>query len=142
MYNRLVEFAETNEIFYLRQFGFRKNHSTSHALIHLLNKISSAIDRRETTVGIFLDLSKAFDTLNHEILFTKLSWNTMVSVNVALQLINSYFSNRYQFVQFNQACSSMQTMKCGVPQGSILGHTLHKRSPKCFTTKNRASALC
>lgn len=72
MYNRLVDFAETNEIFYLRQFGFRKNHSTSHALIHLLNKISSAIDRHETTVGIFLDLSKAFDTLNHEILFSKL----------------------------------------------------------------------
>ena len=57
MYNRLVEFAATNEIFYLRQFGFRKNHSTSHALIHLLNKISSAIDQHQTTVGIFLDLS-------------------------------------------------------------------------------------
>ena len=51
MYNRLVEFAETNEVFYLRQFGFRKNHSTTHALIHLLNKISSAIDQHETTVG-------------------------------------------------------------------------------------------
>ena len=63
MYNRLVEFAETNEIFYLRQFGFRKNHSTSRALIHLLNKISSAIDQHETTVGIFLDLCKAFDTI-------------------------------------------------------------------------------
>ena len=79
MYNRLLEFAEKYDIFYLRQFGFRKNHSTSHALIHLLNKISSAIDQHETTVGIFLDLSKAFDTLDHEILFTKL-WNTMVSV--------------------------------------------------------------
>ena len=63
MYNRLVEFVETNEIFYLRQFGFRKNHSTSRALIHLLNKISSAIDQHETTVGIFLDLCKAFDTI-------------------------------------------------------------------------------
>ena len=57
MYNRLVESVEMNEIFYLRQFGFRKNHSTSHALIHLLYKISSAIDQREATVGIFLDLS-------------------------------------------------------------------------------------
>ena len=53
MYNRLVEFAETNEILYLREFGIRKNHSTSHALIHLLNKISSAIDQDESTVGIF-----------------------------------------------------------------------------------------
>ena len=61
MYNCLGEFVEINEIFYLCQFGFRENHSTSHTLIHLLNKISSAIDQRETTVGIFLDLSKAFE---------------------------------------------------------------------------------
>ena len=60
MYNCLGEFVEINEIFYLCQLGFRENHSTSHTLIHLLNKISSAIDQRETTVGIFLDLSKAF----------------------------------------------------------------------------------
>ena len=119
MYNRLVEFAETNEIFYLRQFGFRKDHSTSHALIHLLNKISSAIDQHETTVGIFLDLSKALDTIDHEILFTKLEHCGIH--DVALQWIKSYFSYRYQFVQFNQSCSLMQTIKCGVPQGSILG---------------------
>ena len=76
MYNRLVEFVEMNEIFYLRQFGFRKSHSTSHALIiiHLLNKLSSVIDERETTVGIFLDLSKAFDTIDHDILFTRTLW--------------------------------------------------------------------
>ena len=117
MYNRLVEFAETNEVFYLRQFGFRKNHSTSHALIHLLNKISSAIDQHETTVGIFLDLSKAFDTINHDILLTKLEHYGIR--DMALQWIKSYFSYRYQFVQFNQ--TPMQTIKCGVPQGSILG---------------------
>ena len=111
-----------NEIFYLRQFGFRKNHSTSHALIHLLNKISSAIDQRETTVGIigiFLDLSKAFDTIDLDILFTKLEYYGIR--DAALQWIKSYFSYRYQFVQFNQTCSPMQTIKCGVPQGSILG---------------------
>ena len=79
MYNRLVEFVEINEIFYLRQFGFRKMHLTSHAQIHLLNKISSAIDQREIIVGIsVLDLSKAFDTIDDDILFT--NWNTMVSV--------------------------------------------------------------
>ena len=72
MYNRLVEFAETYEILFCCQFGFRKNHSTSLSLIHLINKISSAIDKRESTVGVFLDLSKAFDTLDHQILFTKL----------------------------------------------------------------------
>ena len=72
MYNRLLEFAETNQISFFRQFCVRKNYSSSHAFIHLLNKISSAIDQHETTIGIFLDLSKAFDTIDHEILFTKL----------------------------------------------------------------------
>ena len=119
MYNRMIEFAEQYNILYRCQFGFRKNYSTSHALIHLINRISSAIDQRETTVGVFLDLSKAFDTLDHQILFTKLEHYGIR--DVALQWIKSYFSCRQQFVQINQTCSSMQTIKCGVPQGSILG---------------------
>ena len=72
VYNRLAEFAEEHDILYRCQFGFRKNHSTSPALIHLVNKIASAIDQHETTVGVFLDLSKAFDILDHQILFAKL----------------------------------------------------------------------
>ena len=72
IYNRLVEFADKHDILYRCQFGFRKNYSTSHALIYLVNKIASAIDQHETTVGIFLDLSKEFDTLNHQILFPTL----------------------------------------------------------------------
>jgi len=88
-------------------------------LIHLLNKISSAIDQNETTVGIFLDLCKAFDTIDHDILFTKPDLYGIR--DAALQWIKSYFSNRFQFVQFNQTCSPMQTIKCSVPQGSIQG---------------------
>ena len=119
MYNRITEFVEQHNILYRCQFGFRKNYSTSHALIHLINKISSAIDQRETTVGVFLDLSKAFDTLDHQILFTKLEHYGIR--DVALQWIKSYFSCRRQFVQINQTYSPTQTIKCGVPQGSILG---------------------
>ena len=119
MYNRITEFAEQYNILYRYQFGFRKNYSTSHALIHLINRISSAIDQRETTVGVFLHLSKAFDTLDHQILFTKLEHYGIRGV--VLQWIKSYFSCRRQFVQINQTCSSTQTIKCGVPQGSILG---------------------
>ena len=115
----MIEFAEQYNILHRCQFGFRKNYSTSHVLIHLINRISSAIDPRETTVGVFLDLSKAFDTLDHQILFTKLEHYGIR--DVALQWIKSYFSCRQQFVQVNQTCSSMQTFKCGVPQGSILG---------------------
>ena len=92
IYNRLVEFAEKHDILYRCQFGFRKNHSTSHALIHLVNKIASAIDQHETKVGVFLDLSKAFDTLNHQILFAKLEHYGIR--DVALQWFKSYFSCR------------------------------------------------
>ena len=71
---------------------------------------------------MFLDLSKAFDTLNHEILFAKLEHYGIRGI--ALQWINSYFSDRKQFDQFNETISSKQTTRCGVPQGSILGPLL------------------
>ena len=119
MYKRLITFVEQYEILYCYQFGFRKNHSTSMALIHLVNKITSAIDRKETTAGVFLDLSKAFDTIDHDILFDKLEHYGISGI--ALTWIKSYFFERKQFVEFNQTCSSEQTIKCGVPQGSILG---------------------
>ena len=101
------------------QYGFRKNHSTSLALVDLYDKISSAIDRKETSVGIFLDLSKAFDTVNHNILFDKLEHYGIRGL--PLQWIKSYLSNRLQFVQFNDHCSTPKSITCGVPQGSILG---------------------
>jgi hypothetical protein len=70
-------------------------------------------------MGIFLDLSKAFDTVDHEILFDKLYFYCIRGI--ALDWVKSYFHNRKQFVQFNKSCSSPQTLVCGVPQGSILG---------------------
>ena len=93
----------------------------SVASIHHINKISSAIDRLETTARVFLDLSKAFDTIDHQILFGKLERYGIRGL--ALDWIKSFFSCRQQFVQFNSTCSSKQTIKCGVPQlqGSILG---------------------
>ena len=122
MHNRLIEFIERFEILHHNQFGFRKNHSTSLALAHLTNKIASAIDREELTAGVFLDLSKAFDTLDHEILFNKLERYGIYGM--ALLWIKSYLSNRKQFVQFRKTCSDEQVIKCGVPQGSVLGPLL------------------
>ena len=113
MYNRLTEFAETWNIVLLPRFGFRKNHSASFALIHLINKISSPIDRHEIPAGVFLDLSKAFDTFDHEILFAKLEHYGIC--DVALKWTKS------NLVQFNEVCSTTQIIKCRVPQGSILG---------------------
>ena len=104
---------------YCCQFGFRKNHSTALSLINLVNKIAESIDRNEVTIGVFLDLSKAFDTPNHEILLDKLEHYGIRGV--ALEWVKSYLSERLQFVQFNQTSLSKCQIHCEVPQGSILG---------------------
>ena len=119
VYNRLNNYLSKLEILCDNQFGFRKNHSTSLALIDLYEKISLALDRNEHAVGVFLDLSKAFDTVDHNILLDKLEHYGIRGV--ALDWVRSYLSNRLQFVQFNSQCSSPQTICCGVPQGFLLG---------------------
>ena len=101
------------------QFGFRKNHSTTLALIYLREKISSAIDRGELAVAVFLDLSKAFDTVNHSTLFDKAEHYGICGL--ALKWIKSYFFNRLQFVEYNGYVFTRANIMCGVPQGSILG---------------------
>jgi hypothetical protein len=103
MPSRLFEFAERFEILCYNQFGFSKNHSTILALIHLINKISSSIDHREITAGVFLDLSKAFDTINHDILY--LNFEHYGIRGVALEWIKSYIKNRTQFTQYNNVFS-------------------------------------
>ena len=72
MYKRLISYIEKQNILSKHQYGFRKDRSTEHAIIELTDKISKAIDEGKYTIGIFLDLSKAFDTVNHEILLKKL----------------------------------------------------------------------
>ena len=88
-------------------------------LIELFDKVSSAIDQKQFTVGVLLDLSKAFDTVNHSILFDKLECYGIRGL--ALDWIKSNFSSRPQFAQFNEYCFSPQRIRSGVPQGSILG---------------------
>ena len=85
----------------------------------LHDKIIDAIDRKEISVGIFLDLSKSFDTVNHEIRFDKLEYYGIRGL--PLWRIKNYFSNRFQFVQYNDFYSSYKKVCCGIPQGSILG---------------------
>jgi len=72
MFNRLISYLERNSILYNYQFGFRKNHSTSLALIDVVDNIYQNLDASLTVAGIYLDLTKAFDTVNHDILLYKL----------------------------------------------------------------------
>ena len=104
------------------QFGFRSKHSTSHALILLTEKIRKSIDQGLFTCGIFLDLWKAFDTVDHSILLDKLS-NYGIR-GKAHDWFSSYLNNRRQFVSIGSSNSDPLPVRCGVPQGSVLGPLL------------------
>jgi hypothetical protein len=121
-YNRLYSFLEKYNILYNLQFGFRKGLSTNFALLTLMDKIISAIDRGEYAVGVFLDFSKAFDTVDHKILIGKLYHYGIRGT--PLEWIQSYLSNREQMTTYNGFSSPKRTISCGVPQGSILGPLL------------------
>ena len=118
-YNRLYSYLTESNILCSNQYGFRKRYLTAFALIDLHDKISAALDNKKLAVGLFMDLSKAFDTVNYDILFMKLYHSGIRGV--ASDWIKSYLSNRFQFVQFNSSASSLGKINCGVPQGSILG---------------------
>ena len=122
MYNRLINFIEKHKLLYQYQFGFRRNHSTFKALVILLENITTALDNTEFAVCILIDFRKAFDTVEHSILLDKL-YHYGIRGN-ALQWFNSYLTNRYQYVKYNNTPSDMKKITCGVPQGSILGPLL------------------
>ena len=92
------------------------------ALMVLMDEISKSLERGEYVVGVFLDFSKAFDTVNHDILLQKLYHYGIRGM--ALKWFQSYLSDRYQYVTYNGTESAKQNIKCGVPQGSILGPLL------------------
>ena len=122
LYNRLLEFIDKHNILSSNQYGFRKNTSTSMALLDLVDKISASIENNEYTIGIFLDLAKAFDTVNHDILLSKLFHYGIRGS--AYDWFKSYLTNRLQYVSLNNFQSKKLPVICGVPQGSILGPLL------------------
>ena len=121
-YNQLSDYFNENNLFYSQQYGFRAHHSTEHAILELSDRIISAMDNKQTPMTIFLDLSKAFDTLNHDILLTKLSYYGIN--NSANTWFKNYLNNRTQYVEFENHQSVLLSNNIGIPQGSILGPLL------------------
>ena len=119
---QLDSFIVKHNLLYENQYGFRSKHSTLHAVISITDKIQKAIDQGYYSCGIFLDLSKAFDTVNHQILLDKLEYYGIRGL--AKQWFESYLMNRMQFVSLGSCKSDMLNISCGVPQGSVLGPIL------------------
>ena len=122
IFNQLYLYLDHNNLLSEEQYGFRANHSAELAAIKLADYIVQEIDRKLTPVNIYIDLSKAFDTLNFDILLYKLHYYGIT--DIALKLLNSYMSNRKQYVKYNVNESGFKEIKTGVPQGSILGPLL------------------
>ena len=118
MYHRLYSYLEELKILYPLQSGFREKCSTTHALISITESIRQSIDNNKFGCGIFIDLKKAFDTVNHAILLTKLKHYGIRGV--VPDWFKSYLSQREQFVNLNGHNSLSLPVTCGVPQGSIL----------------------
>ena len=122
-FSKILERLMHNRLYTaMNQFGFRKNYSTFLALMDLVDNISKNIDEGNYSIGIFLDLSKAFDTIDHTILLDKLCRYGIRGVT--LNWFKHYLNDRKQFVSYNNTTSVSMKVTCGVPQGSILGPLL------------------
>ncbi len=119
---RLYKFILKNEILYRSQYGFREGHSTANAVTEFVSDVLKGFDNRSFTLSVFLDLSKAFDTIDHKTLLNKLEHYGIRGT--ALSWFNSYLANRRQYVNYNGVNSTTGLIDCGVPQGSVLGPLL------------------
>ena len=122
VFTQLYDYFRNNDLFYDSQYGFLKNHSTEYAAMELTDKILKDIDDKNISLAVFMDLSKAFDTLDHDILTKKLAHYGIHGT--ALQWFTSYLTDRSQCVEIEGVSSNILPLYTGVPQGSILGPLL------------------
>ena len=122
VYKRLYNFFQKENILYKYQFGFRENHSTSLAVLEVTDFCYENLEQNNYVLGLFIDLQKAFDTVDHSILLHKL-YNYGVR-GIMYNWIENYLFDRYQYTCINQIKSDLRQISCGVPQGSVLGPLL------------------
>ena len=122
MHKRLMEFLNEQKIIYCKQYRFRKGFSTAHAIINLTDNLESSTDNKQFVCGVFIDLQKAFDTVDHNILLEKIQHYGIRGI--AHQWFKSDLENRKQFVSVSGAESELASVNYGVPQGSVLGPLL------------------
>ena len=122
MHKHLHSFLETQNCFYPAQFGFRLNMSTNNALMSITENIHTQLDKGEYCARGFVDLKKAFDTVDHNILLRKLDYHGIRGI--ANEWFCSYLKKKKQFVSIENNISSVKEILTGVPQGSILSPLL------------------
>ncbi len=119
MEKQLREYLDSNNIITDTQFGFRAGHQISHIIMAAQDYITEARNSKEKVMAVFMDLRKAFDSVQHKLLLQKIK-----STGINTELLNSYLQNRKQFTTIGSSKSKQRTIKYGVPQGSILGPLL------------------
>ena len=122
IFTQLSTYFNENKLIFDNQYGFRPKHSTEYAALELVDRIITQMDKKEVPINIFLDLSKAFDTIDHTVLLAKLRYYGIH--DTALLLLKSYLNNRKQYVEFEDTKSEILPITIGVPHGSILGPLL------------------
>ena len=122
MHLQIYDYFTNKNLLYKSQYGFRSKHSTEFAALELVDRLIKQMDENKVPLNVYLDLSKAFDTLDHEILLYKLKYYGFD--NLSLNLMKSYMTERKQFVAINETMSEFLDIKTGIPQGSVLGPLL------------------